>query len=234
MRMLDRRCARRASSATADRGRRRPGAPLARGRWGVDPTRASRGRCPGDDLVAGRRPRSRPAGSRSTRRPSAVWPWLVQMGFGRAGWYSYDQLDMRGTSADDDRAGVADARGRRHRPDAIRAAGSRSAVVEPGAGARPARRTPRSSRARRPRRASGRRPPSRSATARGGRRRQARARILGRRPRSEFAAQLGVRPRAARWRPDAARSSAFRVRFGDGEPRHRALVDAGPRASACS
>ena len=31
--------------------------------------------------------------------PAAVWPWLVQMGFGRGGWYSYDQLDMRGTSA---------------------------------------------------------------------------------------------------------------------------------------
>jgi hypothetical protein len=31
--------------------------------------------------------------------PSAVWPWLVQMGYGRAGWYSYDQLDMRGPSA---------------------------------------------------------------------------------------------------------------------------------------
>ena len=22
-----------------------------------------------------------------------VWPWLVQMGFGRAGWYSYDRLE---------------------------------------------------------------------------------------------------------------------------------------------
>ena len=31
--------------------------------------------------------------------PAAVWPWLVQMGFDRGGWYSYDQLDMRGTSA---------------------------------------------------------------------------------------------------------------------------------------
>lgn len=28
--------------------------------------------------------------------PSAVWPWLVQMGHGRAGWYSYDQLDRHG------------------------------------------------------------------------------------------------------------------------------------------
>jgi hypothetical protein len=28
--------------------------------------------------------------------PEAVWPWLVQMGYGRAGWYSYDLLDNRG------------------------------------------------------------------------------------------------------------------------------------------
>jgi hypothetical protein len=28
--------------------------------------------------------------------PSAVWPWLIQMGHGRAGWYSYDRLDRRG------------------------------------------------------------------------------------------------------------------------------------------
>jgi len=31
--------------------------------------------------------------------PATVWPWLVQMGYGRGGWYSYDQLDMRGSSA---------------------------------------------------------------------------------------------------------------------------------------
>jgi hypothetical protein len=32
--------------------------------------------------------------------PDAVWPWLVQMGYGRAGWYSYDRLDMKGSSSD--------------------------------------------------------------------------------------------------------------------------------------
>jgi hypothetical protein len=31
--------------------------------------------------------------------PSAVWPWLLQMGYGRAGWYSYDAIDMLGHSA---------------------------------------------------------------------------------------------------------------------------------------
>jgi hypothetical protein len=25
--------------------------------------------------------------------PRAIWPWLVQMGAGRAGWYSYDRFD---------------------------------------------------------------------------------------------------------------------------------------------
>ena len=32
--------------------------------------------------------------------PDAVWPWLVQMGYNRAGWYSYDLVDMKGASVD--------------------------------------------------------------------------------------------------------------------------------------
>ena len=32
--------------------------------------------------------------------PDEVWPWLVQMGYGRGGWYSYDKLDMKGSSAE--------------------------------------------------------------------------------------------------------------------------------------
>ncbi len=28
--------------------------------------------------------------------PSQVWPWLVQMGWDRAGWYSWDRLDNGG------------------------------------------------------------------------------------------------------------------------------------------
>ena len=28
--------------------------------------------------------------------PSEVWPWLVQMGHGRAGWYAWDALDNGG------------------------------------------------------------------------------------------------------------------------------------------
>ena len=55
---------------------------------------------PGADLI--------PGGERSPTMavtidapPSAVWPWLLQMGYGRAGWYSWDHLDNWGqTSAD--------------------------------------------------------------------------------------------------------------------------------------
>ncbi|HYT71909.1 MAG TPA: hypothetical protein VEK78_11040 [Gemmatimonadales bacterium] len=25
--------------------------------------------------------------------PEAIWPWIVQLGFGRAGWYTYDLFD---------------------------------------------------------------------------------------------------------------------------------------------
>jgi hypothetical protein len=28
--------------------------------------------------------------------PSMIWPWIVQIGFGRAGWYTYDLLDNFG------------------------------------------------------------------------------------------------------------------------------------------
>ena len=28
--------------------------------------------------------------------PGDVWPWLAQMGFGRAGWYSWDLIDNLG------------------------------------------------------------------------------------------------------------------------------------------
>ena len=50
---------------------------------------------PGDELVSN-------AGLRWTHgitiraRPAEIWPWLVQMGCRRAGWYSYDGLDNGG------------------------------------------------------------------------------------------------------------------------------------------
>lgn len=34
-------------------------------------------------------------------RPSEIWPWLVQMGCRRAGWYSYDRLDNGGVPSAD-------------------------------------------------------------------------------------------------------------------------------------
>jgi len=66
--------------------------------WGVDPVDATRP-LPGDDIV----PTPTTIDTRAITidaPPDAIWPWLVQMGFGRAGWYSYDQMDMRGKSAD--------------------------------------------------------------------------------------------------------------------------------------
>jgi hypothetical protein len=33
--------------------------------------------------------------------PSDIWPWLVQMGYGRAGFYSYDKLDNDGIPSAD-------------------------------------------------------------------------------------------------------------------------------------
>ena len=52
-------------------------------------------RLPGDELVAN------PIGSvthaiTSQRSPHEVWPWLAQMGAGRAGWYSCDLVDNGG------------------------------------------------------------------------------------------------------------------------------------------
>jgi hypothetical protein len=72
-------------------------APLLRSwhlRWGATREEAA-GPMPGDDLV--------PVAHFSATRaitidavPEHVWPWLVQVGAGRAGFYSYDLLDARG------------------------------------------------------------------------------------------------------------------------------------------
>jgi len=59
----------------------------------VKATRTERTRAlPGDTLIA------EPLGTLTHAitigcGPHAVWPWLIQMGAGRAGWYSYDALD---------------------------------------------------------------------------------------------------------------------------------------------
>jgi hypothetical protein len=66
--------------------------------WGVVPDEATKPLA-GDDLVPDAQA-SDTRGITIEASPDLVWPWLVQMGFGRAGWYSIDQLDMRGRSAD--------------------------------------------------------------------------------------------------------------------------------------
>jgi hypothetical protein len=48
---------------------------------------------PGDDLVAARWQTTR--GIDIAAPAVEVWPWLVQMGYGRGGWYSYDWLERR-------------------------------------------------------------------------------------------------------------------------------------------
>jgi hypothetical protein len=47
---------------------------------------------PGDELFAARTPRTTRALTIDAP-PSAVWPWLVQLGEGRGGFYSYDVLE---------------------------------------------------------------------------------------------------------------------------------------------
>ena len=50
---------------------------------------------PGDDLIA--HPLASLTHAITIRcTPEAVWPWLAQMGAGRAGWYSYDAIDNGG------------------------------------------------------------------------------------------------------------------------------------------
>ena len=63
-------------------------------RWGATDEEVARA-LPGDDVV-------KHATFNATRgvtiqaRPEQIWPWLVQMGFNRAGYYSYDLIDNLG------------------------------------------------------------------------------------------------------------------------------------------
>lgn len=60
-------------------------------RWGATEAEVD-AEMPGDELLIG-------SSFNATRAitidapPQAVWPWLAQIGFGRAGWYSYDLFD---------------------------------------------------------------------------------------------------------------------------------------------
>lgn len=69
--------------------------PKVRG-WGLDP-HESELPLPGDDLIPD--PSHVETRGITINAPVAkVWPWLVQMGFGRAGWYSYEMLDNKGSA----------------------------------------------------------------------------------------------------------------------------------------
>jgi hypothetical protein len=68
-------------------------------RWGA--TRAeAHGPLPGDALVPAPRVRFTRAITLAAA-PAQVWPWLVQIGCHRAGWYSYDALDNAGLPSAD-------------------------------------------------------------------------------------------------------------------------------------
>ena len=67
-------------------------------RWGATDGEVHR-TMPGDGLI--------PDAASTTRAitiaapPEQVWPWLVQLGYGRAGWYSYDWIDNDGQPSAD-------------------------------------------------------------------------------------------------------------------------------------
>jgi len=58
--------------------------------WGAS-RQERRQSLPGDDLVAAQWQTTRAI--TISARAEEVWPWLVQMGYGRGGWYSYDRLE---------------------------------------------------------------------------------------------------------------------------------------------
>ena len=62
-------------------------------RWGATDEEVTMA-MPGDDLVPNTDPATRAIGIAA--QPEDVWPWLVQLGFGKAGWYSYDWIDNDG------------------------------------------------------------------------------------------------------------------------------------------
>jgi len=68
-------------------------------RWGASEGELNRP-LPGDELVPA--PKSLATHAVTVDAPAAaVWPWLVQMGCQRAGWYSYDRLDNGGVPSAD-------------------------------------------------------------------------------------------------------------------------------------
>jgi hypothetical protein len=68
-------------------------------RWGATDEEVQ-GAMPGDEIV----PKASFNGTRATTieaPPEMVWPWIVQMGYRRAGFYTYDLLDNAGYESAD-------------------------------------------------------------------------------------------------------------------------------------
>ncbi len=63
-------------------------------RWGATDDEVARP-LPGDEIVE--QPTFNATRAVTVEaRPEHIWPWLVQIGFSRAGWYSYDWIDNLG------------------------------------------------------------------------------------------------------------------------------------------
>jgi hypothetical protein len=66
-------------------------------RWGASSEELTRA-FPGAEIISGGI-RSATMAVTFNAPPNEVWPWLVQMGCGRAGWYSWDSLDNGGIAS---------------------------------------------------------------------------------------------------------------------------------------
>jgi hypothetical protein len=67
-------------------------------RWGATDQEV-RQAMPGDDLILDAASTTRAITVAAP--PEQVWPWLVQLGYGRGGWYSYDWIDNDGQPSAD-------------------------------------------------------------------------------------------------------------------------------------
>src|SRR5678816_3442271 len=63
-------------------------------RWGASDEEVAEP-YPGANLIPGGR-RGATMAATIDAPPARVWPWLLQMGCDRAGWYSFDRLDNAG------------------------------------------------------------------------------------------------------------------------------------------
>jgi len=68
--------------------------------WGASSEEITRA-WPGDELIPDANAPDFTMATTLPAPPQQVWPWLVQMGVGRAGWYSWDRLDNGGEPSAD-------------------------------------------------------------------------------------------------------------------------------------